>query len=541
MEPSPTLARTFDRTAGEEDTTLPQTPSTIPARTPLRSALLLAVLFATLTFLIHLASSLWGSHLGYGFFRDELYFLVCGHHLAWGYVDQPPLVALQARLAEAIFGLSPTGIRILSFVAGGVTVALTGLLAWQFGVRRNAQVLAMTAVLAAPVFLGIANFLSMNSFEPCFWMGALLVILRLAEGSATPRAWLLFGLLAGLGIENKYTIVFFLVALLGGLLLSPQRRILWSKGCAAGVALLLLLALPNFLWQWVHHFPTYEFLNGVAHTDKNIKLPPLAFLYQQLKVLLIVAAPLWIGGLVWLAFARKARPWRFVALTYLLFLAMMMAMHAKNYYLAPIYPVLFAAGAVAFGQFIRRSWPPIVYTVIFACLLCGATAPVVLTILPPEKYTAYTDRFGPNEVNFDKFTSPLPQILSDRFGWPQMVEGFASRYNALPPDIRAHTAIFCGNYGEASAVNVLGPKYGLPTAISGHQNYFYWGWNNYTGESVLTLGNDVRDYTDTYAEVIDLGPFDAPWIMDQEHHHYFWLRNRKRTYEADWPEFKYWY
>jgi uncharacterized membrane protein len=507
----------------------------------LRTAVLLAVLFAILTFLVHLASSLWGSHLGYGFFRDELYFLVCGHHLAWGYVDQPPLVALQARLAEAIFGLSPTGIRILSFVAGGLTVALTGLLCWQLGGRRTAQVLSMTAVLAAPVFLGTANYLSMNSVEPCFWMGALLVLLRLSEGSATPLAWLLFGLLAGLGIENKHSTIFFLMALLVGLLLSPQRRIFWSKGCAAGVALLLLSALPNLLWQVVHHFPTYAFLNGVAHSDKNIKLPPVAFLFQQAKLLLIVAAPLWISGLVWLTFDRKSRPWRFVALTSLLFLATMMAMHAKNYYPAPIYPVLFAAGAVAFGQFTHRSWPPIVYTVILACLFCGATAPVVLTVLPPEKYTAYTDRFGPNEVNFDRFTSPLPQILSDRFGWPQMVEGFASRYNAIPSDIRAHTAIFCGNYGEASAVNVLGPKYGLPTAISGHQNYFYWGWNNYTGESVLTLGKDAKDYTDTYAEVTDLGPFDAPWIMDQERLHYFWLRHRKRTFATDWTKVKYWY
>ena len=518
-----------------------QAQSYIPARMPLRTALVPTSAFAALTFLIHLASSLWGSHLGYGFFRDELYFLVCGHHLAWGYVDQPPLVALQARLAEAIFGLSPTGIRIFSFAAGGVTVALTGLLAWQLGGCRAAQVLAMTAVLAAPVFLGIANYLSMNSFEPCFWMGALLVVFRLAEGSNTPRAWLFFGLLAGLGIENKDTTVFFLVALLVGLLLSPQRRILWSKGCAAGVALLLLLALPNLLWQWVHHFPTYEFLNGVAHTDKNVKLPPVAFLVQQVKVLLIVAAPLWIGGPVWLTFARKARPWRFVALTFLLFLAIMMAMHAKNYYPAPIYPVLFAAGAVAFGQLTRRSWPLIAYTVILAYVLCSATAPVVLTILPPGKYSAYAGRFDPDSVNFDKFYGPLPQILSDRFGWPQMVEGFASRYYALPPDIRAHTAIFCGNYGEASAVNILGPKYGLPTAISGHQNYFYWGWNNYTGESVLTLGNDAKDYTDTYAEVIDLGPFDAPWIMDREHLHYFWLRHRKRTFAADWPELKYWY
>jgi hypothetical protein len=507
----------------------------------LRTALLLAALFASITFLIHFVSSLWGSHLGYGYFRDELYFLVCGHHLAWGYVDQPPLAALQTRLAETLFGLSPTGIRILSFLAAGVTVGLTGMLTWQLGGRRTAQVLAMTAALAAPVFLGTSNYLSMNSFEPCFWMGALLVVLRLAEGTASPRAWLVFGLLAGLGIENKHSTVFFLAALLMGLLLSPQRRILWTKGCAAGVALLLLLALPNFLWQWVHHFPTYELLSNVAHSDKNIKLPPVAFLIEQAKILLIFAAPLWIGGLAWLAFARKARPWRFVVFTYLVFLAMMMALHAKDYYLAPIYPVLIAAGAVALGELTRRSWPPVVYTVILGGLLCFVSAPLILTILPPEKYVAFAAHFGTSKMKSEKYTSPLPQFLSDRFGWPQMVEGFAARYNALPPDARAQTAIFCNNYGEAGAVNILGPKYGLPAAISGHQNYFYWGWNGYTGESVLTLGEKREDYTKSYAEVIDLGPFDAPWIMDFEHRRYFWLRHRKLFYAADWQEFKHWY
>jgi dolichyl-phosphate-mannose--protein O-mannosyl transferase len=166
--------------------TLAANPSPILARTPLRTALLLAAVFAVVTFIVHLANSLWGSRLGYGFFRDVLYFLVCGHHLAWGYVDQPPLVALQACLAETLFGLSPTGARIISFLAGGVTVGLTGLLAWQFGGRRTGQILAMVAVLAAPVFLGTANYLSMNSFEPCFWMGALFVVLRIAGGQRQP-------------------------------------------------------------------------------------------------------------------------------------------------------------------------------------------------------------------------------------------------------------------------------------------------------------------------------------------------------------------
>ena len=173
------------------DPALPENAPLTSVRPPVRPALLLAASFAVITFLVHFLSSLWGSHLGYGFFRDELYYLVCGRHLAWGYVDQPPLIALQARLAEILFGLSPTGVRIISFAAGGVTVGLTGLLAWQLGGRCAAQALAMTAVLAAPVFLGTANILSMNSFEPCFWLGALFPILRIAEGTASPRAWLL--------------------------------------------------------------------------------------------------------------------------------------------------------------------------------------------------------------------------------------------------------------------------------------------------------------------------------------------------------------
>ena len=413
---------------------MPQTSPPIPVRTPLRSALLLAAGFSGLTFLLHFASSLWGSHLGYGFFRDELYFLVCGHHLAWGYVDQPPLVALQARLAETLFGLSPTGIRILSFLAGGVTVGLTGLLAWQLGGRGSAQILAMAGVLAAPVFLGTANYLSMNSWEPCFWMGALLVVLRVAEGSAGLCAWLLFGLLAGLGIENKHSTVFFLVALLVGLMLTPQRRILWTKGCAVGVAVLLAIALPNLLWQWVHHFPTYELLSGVARSDKNTKLPPLAFLREQGNMLLVFSAPLWIGGLAWLGFARKAVRWRFVALTYLPFLAMMMAMHAKDYYVGPMYPVLFAAGAVALGELTRRSWPSLAYSAVLVCLLCRVTAPVMLTILPPDKYSSFAAAFVDKKgAKSEKFNSPLPQFLSDRFGWPQMVEGFAARKHLHEP------------------------------------------------------------------------------------------------------------
>ena len=478
-------------------------------------------------------------HLGYGYFRDDMYFLICGRHLAWGYVDLAPMVALQARIAETLFGTSPTGVRIFSFAAHGVTVLLTGLLTRQFGGRRPAQALAMASVIVAPVLLGTSNFLTMNSFEPCFWMGSMLVLLRIADGSASPRAWLLFGLIAGLGIENKHSTVFFLIAVLLGLLLTPQRRLLASWYCAAAVVLIGLVALPNFLWQWINHFPTYEFLHNIGQSDKNLRRSPIIFFYEQIKVLLFTTAPIWIGGVLWLGFSARARAWRFVAITYILFLTLMIAMNAKHYYLAPFYPVLFAAGAVGLSQIARRESHITIYAAIigFAIVFTG---PITLTILPPANYNALTSIFYPDSVRMEKYTSPLPQVLSDRFGWTEMVAGFGARYNALPPDVRSQTGIFCSNYGEASAVNVLGPAYGLPTAISGHVNYFFWGWNNYSGESMLALGDNPADYQDLYDEVIDLGPFDPQWSMDFEHRHYYWLRHRKRPFSADWPSLKKW-
>jgi 4-amino-4-deoxy-L-arabinose transferase-like glycosyltransferase len=515
-------------------------------RTTLKASLLLAGIFALASFLLHLLTSLHGEPLGYGYFRDELYYLVCGRHLDWGFVDHPPLVALQARLAELLFGLTPTSIRIFSFIAGALTVAITGLITRQLGGNRISQALAMTAVFVAPVFVVNGSYLSMNSVEPLLWMSAMLVLLRIIDGSADQRAWVAFGVFAGLGIENKHSTVFFLVALVLGLLLSPQRRILFSRWCAVGVGVLLLIALPNLIWQILHHFPTYELLSGIAKTDKNVKLPPLAFIFQQFKMLFVTTGPLWVGGLAWAAFARKGRSIRFLAPMFLIFFAMMMAMHAKDYYLSPIYPVMFAAGAAALSltqwPLWARGWVVGVEALwcLFLLLIFTIAAPLFLTILPPAEYGDYAKKLHADLPASEKFTSPLPQFFSDRFGWPQMVKGFAERYNALPPELRAKTAIFCGNYGEASAVNILGPQYGLPTAISGHQNYFYWGWNGYTGESVLTLGNDPKDYSN-YGEVIDLGTFDAPYIMDHEHHHYYWLKHRNKPYSEEWPTFKYWY
>ncbi len=319
-----------------------------PPDPTLRPALRLAALFAALKLALHILTTLWQVHLGYGYFRDEFYYIACGRHLAWGFVDLGPIVALQALLGLLLFGKSLLGIRLLSALAGAARVFLTGILCWALGGRRPAQALALTAVLILPIYLAIDGYLSMNSFESLFWMTALLaLILQLRPNPASPKLWLLWGIASGLGLLNKPSMTFFLVALLAALLLTPQRRLLATPWAAAGIALMLLIVLPNLLWQAHNHWPTWEFLQNGRAQHKNVALTPIAFLAQQILILLPPTVLIWLPGLILLL---KSKPYRFLALTYLFFLALTMALHAKDYYVTPIYPILFAAGGIAWER-----------------------------------------------------------------------------------------------------------------------------------------------------------------------------------------------
>ena len=263
----PDPARKIDGTAGRNlayPVHKPMTTTTVvrPADPTLRAALQLAAVFAAVKLLLHFALTLYTQHLGYSYFRDEFYYIACGHHLAWGYVDHGPIVAVQARLGEILFGDSLFAIRILSAVAGAVMVFLGGVIAWSLGGRRPAQALAMFGLLCCPQYIGTDGYLSMNSFEPVFWSFCLLAIILIQRGYSARLWWTLFGISAGVGLLNKPSMAFFLVALGIGLLCTPQRRLLFTRYAALGIALLLLFALPNVLWQVHNHWPTLEFLRN---------------------------------------------------------------------------------------------------------------------------------------------------------------------------------------------------------------------------------------------------------------------------------------
>jgi hypothetical protein len=532
--------------SGDQKMSSTQTVVVRPVNATLQAALRLAFLFASIKLVLHIALNVWETHIGYGYFRDEFYYIACGRHLAWGYVDHGPIVALQAKLALAIFGRSLAGIRMLSAAAGAGKIFLTGMLAWSLGGRRPAQALAMVGVLLGPQYLALDSFLSMNSFESMFWMACLLALILIVRGG-NERLWLLFGVSAGLGLLNKPSMTFFLVALLAALLVTPQRRLLFSRWAAAGIALMVLIALPNLSWQIQNHWPTLEFLRNGHIENKNIKLATLPFLGTQILNLNPASLVIWFAGLIWLLKNPSAKQWRWLGITYLFFLAGMMALHAKDYYVVPIYPVLFAAGAIAWEQHFAGSRRVIsnhifAFPIMETVLIVSAVLllPLAIPVMRPQTWLAYTKAthlYQANTNTENNASGPLPQFYADRFGWQEEVDEVSRIYRSLSPEDQKKVSILCSNYGEASAINFLGQ--GLPTAISGHNNYWLWGPLGATGEVTIVInGASPEEMRKSYDSVQVAGHVGHPLSMPYEHRNIYLVRGRHKTIADDWLSFK---
>jgi len=498
----------------------------------------LIAVFSVAALLVHLLTN--GR---YGYFRDELYYIACGRHLAFGYVDQPPLSILLIRLSQLLLGDSLFAIRLLPALAGAAIVALTGITAREMGGRAWAVALACAGSLCALFNLAVGNFFSMNAFEPLFWMGCVYLLLRIVNGGS-PTLWLWFGVLLGIGVENKHSTVFFGVGILVALLLTPERRHFARKWIWLGGIIALAIALPNILWQALHHWPTYELLSNIAHSNKNIALSPAQFIAQQAVFLNPGTLPLWLAGLFWLFGSRDGRRYRVIGIIYLVTLAEFIVLHGKSYYLAPAYPMLFAAGGVAVDRIFaaRLKWikPAFLVAIIAMGALC---APLVLPILPPDKLVAYMRAIHMEPPRTEtSHTEALPQIFADQFGWEQMVGSVAHAYHHLRPEDEKHAAIFCQNYGEAGAIDFFGPKLGLPPAISGHQNYFLWGPRDWTGEVILVLDTNDEDERELFGSVEDLGQVvSSPWAMPFERRmHIFLCRDLNVSARELWSRVKKW-
>lgn len=476
---------------------------------------------------------------GYGVFRDELYYVACARRLDWGYVDHPPLVALVAWAVNLLAGNSYIALRLVSAACAGLVVLFGAAIARQFGGGRFAQALACLAAATAPLYLGMLSVYSMNAMDMVAWAAMAWVAARILRGGDS-RLWLLFGAVAGIGLQNKLSVLFFGFGLAAGLVLAREWRRLRDPWLWAGAGVAALLFAPHVAWQMAHDWPTREFVHN-ATINKNVSLSAAAFLGEQAVNMGPLALPLWLAGLAALLFSKPLRPHRALGWAYIVVLALMLTQAAKPYYLGPVYPMLFAAGAVAVERVSteRRRWlRPVSLGLILVA--GGLAAPLAKPLLPVESYVRYAAALGVKPGTDErKEVGRLPQYFADMHGWRELAAAVSAVHRALPPEERKQACVFARNYGEAGAIEYYAAEYGLPPAISGHNNYWLWGPGECSGQVLLVIGGSVADLQRYFERVEAGGRFVCRDCMPYENNQPIWVaRGPRRALAEIWARVK---
>src|SRR6266849_6601675 len=411
-----------------------------------KNAMLAAATVAVASFVLHMIFN-----NRYGYFRDEFDYIICGRHLAWGYVDQPPLVPVLSRIFLAVFGESLRAVRLMPALAMSATIVLTAIIARELGGKRFAVVLAALTVFIAPLYLSNGSLLTRTCLEPLLWMGCAYFAV-LAAKRDEPRYWVWFGVVAGIGMQEKYSIAVFGFAIVVGLLLTGQRRFLLNKWMWVGGAAAFLIFLPNLLWNIANHWPFVELMHNIKADGRDVVLSPWQYFSQQMLLIYPGSAFIWITGVIAFLVAQRFKPYRFLGWAYLVSFAVFVILRGKNYYLAPIYPVYLAAGSVVIDEAIdglRQGWRWLKPVIAILSLAGGAVfAPLVVPILPIEQFVSYMERL-PIKVprsEHSHMRAALPQHYADQFGWVEIVDEVNVAWNQIPGDQRKDCVIFAQDY-----------------------------------------------------------------------------------------------
>jgi hypothetical protein len=480
----------------------------------------------------------------YGYFRDELYYIACSRHLDWGYVDQPPLIALSVRLSRLLFGDSLLGLRLFAALAMITVIALVVLTVRELGGGRFAMWLAGLCVFFGPIWLSLGYIMTMNSYEQVIWTACALLVIRFIN-TRDPRLWLWFGILCGIGLENKYAITVLGLGVVLGLLFTPERRVFFDKWIWLGGAAALLIFLPNLIWNFRHHWPFFELMHNIRVSGKDVVLTPGQFLFQQALLTLPVSVVVWVSGLAWLMFSRTGSRDRVIGWTFLIVVITFMVLHGKNYYSTPVYPVMFAAGAVALETWLsrpRRQWIGWAYLVVIAAAGI-AMMPITVPVLPVDAYLRYQEKlpFKIPKSEHSHERAVLPQVYADQLGWTEIVQAIAQAWNQIPETDRNDCAIFGQDYGVAGAIDFFGLQYGLPKALSAHQNYYFWGPGGYSGNCMVVVGDRAERLHELFEDVRYVTTSAPnPYALETELGVFICRRAKFGSLEKLWPSIKVW-
>src|SRR5215216_1973742 len=431
-------------------------------------------LFGLALFLLHMFTN----HQ-YGFHQDELVALDNANNLDWGFVEYPPLVPFLAHIELTLFGLSLVAARMFSALAQSLVLVLTGLMARELGGRRLTQILAALAAAIAPIALIQGALLQYVTFDFLWSVLIASLVIRLLK-SENPGWWIPIGMVTGLGMMTKYTMVMFVAGLVGGGLLTDARRYLRSPWLWCGVALSLLIFLPNLIWQIQHNFISLEFLSSIHERDVEIGRADGYLLEQFVFCSNPFFIPFWIAGLVYYFRNEAGKRYRLIGWMYVIPFLIYLITRGRSYYLAPAYPMLIAAGAVVWQGWIDRLSLPkarLVQEVTWAGIVIGAVISGALA-LP----------IAPINSPLWNVTSEVHDTFTEQIGWPEMIETVAGIYADLPEEGKARTGILAGENDEAAALNLYGPKYDLPKAISGSDTFWLRGYGNPPPEILIVVG-----------------------------------------------------
>ncbi len=446
----------------------------------------------------------------YGFHQDEMVMLDDANNLAWGFVEYPPLTPFIARIALNLFGLSLVGARTFSAIAQSLVLVLTGLMVRDLGGKRLTQIIAALAAAIAPIALAQGALIQYVTFDFLWSVLTAYLVIHLLT-SEDPRWWLGIGAAIGIGMMTKYTMVMFVAGLVGGVLLTQARRYLTNPWLWGGVALSLLIFLPNLIWQFQHNFISLEFLSSIHARDVEIGRAEGYLIEQFVFCANLAAIPLWIAGLYYYFFKEDGKRFRAIGWMYVIPFLIYLITQGRSYYLAPAYPMLIAGGALLWERrlaslsvdkarsMLRTTW---------SCLAVGAVFSGALA-LP----------IAPINSAWWNIVAEVHDIFTEQIGWPDMIQTVSGIYAKLPEAEKARAGILTGENDEAAALNLYGGKYGLPKAISGSDTFWLRGYGDPPPETVITIGFSKEEADSLFEQCAVAGMITNSYGVDNDLRH----------------------
>ncbi|MBS1491993.1 MAG: glycosyltransferase family 39 protein [Bacteroidetes bacterium] len=478
--------------------------------------------------------------LNYPIFRDEFYYLDCAKHLSFGYVDHPAFSVLILKIWITIFGDSQLSIRIIPALLGASLFVISALINKEVGGNKYSLYLSCICILYIPTNLANCGYYSMNSWEIVIWTLLFYILIRLIN-SNDKKLWIYFGIIAGIGFNNKIGILILLASILISLLFTKEREYLKSKYFWIGAVIIFLSLIPYALWNYFNDFATQQFISNAAKY-KNADFSLAAFIKSQITDYGPINFIIWLTALVSLLFLSMKK-YRVIAFIFLICFIMFSLNKAKPYYLEGLYPVLITIGSVVTIKLFERKnlhkFKIILPVIIF--FLGLIIIPLVTPVLSPDNFIAYQNKLGVKPGESEKHEQGiLPQFFADRFGWTEMTAKVTAAYNSLPESERKFTGIYAQNYGEAGAINYYGRKYNLPEVLCGHNNHYLWGAErNDSINTLIIIGGELEDHLSIFEEVSKVDSTSNKYSMPYENNLPIYIARKPKVRLKDiWKDTK---